>query len=77
MKVTNPQKTFKKGRLDKTIGHIKMKVISDLRSRAITKVVKEQLEPEVKPATHDPTSYIKLNKLVTSLKVITSKKGSD
>lgn len=59
------------------VGHIKMKGISDLRSKSITKVVKEQPEPEVKPATHDPTSYIKLNKLVTSLKVITSKKGSD
>lgn len=43
----------KKGRPDKVVGHLKMKVISDLESKTITKVVKEQLEPSVELTTDD------------------------
>ena len=51
-----------------------MQVISDLGSKTITKVVKEQLEPSVELTTDDSTSYIKFDKLVKSHKAVTSGK---
>ena len=53
---------------------LKMQVISDLGSKTITKVVKEQLEPSVELTTDDSTSYIKFDKLVKSHKAVTSGK---
>lgn len=64
----------KKGRPDKAVGLLKMKVISDLESKTITKVVKEQLEPSVELATDDSTSYIRFDKLVKSHEIVTSGK---
>ena len=67
-------KTPKRGRPNKAVGHLKMQVISDLGSKTITKVVKEQLEPSVELTTDDSTSYIKFDKLVKSHKAVTSGK---
>lgn len=64
----------KKGRPDKVVGHLKMKVIPNLESETITKVVKEQLEPSVQLTTDDSTSYTELDKLVKSHEAVTSGK---
>lgn len=69
---SHSMKPPKKGSPNKAVGHLKMQVISDLRSKTITRVVKEQLEPSVELTTDDSTSYIKFDKLVKSHKTVTS-----
>ena len=60
--VENP----KKGHKPKRIGHIKMHVISDLKSSTITDVVKEQVDKSAELVTDDSTSYPDLKKHVKS-----------
>lgn len=64
----------KKGRPAKTVGHLKMQVIPDLKSKTITDIVKEQLKPSVGLTTDDSTSYVKFDKHVGSHKSLTSGK---
>ena len=60
--VDNP----KKGRKPKRVNHIKMQVISDLKSNTITSVVKEQVDKSTELVTDDSTSYTKLIEHVNS-----------
>ena len=60
--VDNP----KKGRKPKRVNHIKMQVISDLKSNTITSVVKEQVDKTTELVTDDSTSYTKLIEHVNS-----------
>ena len=71
---SDSRKTPKRGKPNKAVGHLKMQVISDLGSKTITKVVKEQLEPSVELTTDDSISYIKFDKLVKNHKAVTSGK---
>lgn len=63
-----------KGRPSKTVGHLKMQVIPDLKSETITKIVKEQLGPSVELTTDDSTSYVNFDKHVASHRTVTSGK---
>ena len=60
--VENP----KPGRKPKRVNHIKMQVISDLKSNTITSVVKEQVDKTTELVTDDSTSYTKLIEHVNS-----------
>lgn len=64
----------KQGRPSKTVGHLKMQVIPDLRSETITDIVKEQLEPSVELTTDDSTSYIKFDEQVQSHQAVIADK---
>lgn len=66
----------KKGRPSKTVGHLKMQVIPDLKSETITGIVKEQLEPSVELTTDDSTSYIKFDEHVQSHQAVTADKNT-
>ena len=71
---TPSEKKIKKGRPAKTVGHPKMQVISDLKSKTITDIVKEQPEPSVELTADDSTSYVKFDKHASSHKTVTSGK---
>jgi len=60
--VENP----KPGRKPKRVNHIKMQVISDLKSNTITSIVKEQVDKSADLITDDSTSYTKLIEHVNS-----------
>lgn len=60
--VENPQK----GRKPKRVNHIKMHVISDLKSQTFTSIVKEQIHEDAELITDDSTSYTKLIEHVKS-----------
>lgn len=60
--VENP----KPGRKPKRVNHIKMQVISDLKSNTITSIVKEQVDKSADLTTDDSTSYTKLIEHVNS-----------
>ena len=60
--VDNP----KPGRKPKRVNHIKMQVISDLKSNTITSIVKEQIDKSADLITDDSTSYTKLIEHVNS-----------
>ena len=60
--VENP----KPGRKPKRVNHIKMQVISDLKSNTITSIVKEQVVKSADLITDDSTSYTKLIEHVNS-----------
>lgn len=66
----------KQGRPSKTVGHLKMQVIPDLRSETITDIVGEQLEPSVELTTDDSTSYIKFDEHVYSHQAVTADKNT-
>ena len=63
---STPRDTPKKGRKDKKAGHLKMKVIPDLKSATIISVVKERVDGESDLTTDDSTSYVDLEQLVNS-----------
>jgi len=50
----------------KSVKHIKMQVIKDLKSIPITNIVKEQVDKSAQLITNDSTSYHKLKKNVQS-----------
>lgn len=50
----------KKGHKPKSVKHIKMQVINDLKSNTITNIVKEQVDKSAQLITDDSTSYYKL-----------------
>ena len=56
----------KKGHKPKSVKHIKMRVINDLKSNTITNIVKEQVEKSAQLITDDSTSYFKLKEHVQS-----------
>jgi len=56
----------KKGHKPKSVKHIKMQVINDLKSNTITNIVKEQVEKSAQLITDDSTSYFKLKEHVQS-----------
>lgn len=56
----------KKGHKPKSVNHIKMKVINDLKSNTITNIVKEQVDKSAQLITDDSTSYYKLKEHVQS-----------
>ncbi len=65
------QKNPGKGRPSKTVGHLKMQVIPDLKSETITKIVKEQPEPSVELTTDDSTSYVNIRQVsISNYKII-------
>ena len=64
----------KKGRPAKTVGHLKMQVIPDLKSKTITDIVGGQLKPSVELTTDDSTSYVKFDKHVSNHRTVTSGK---
>ncbi|WP_270570314.1 IS1595 family transposase [Bacteroides eggerthii] len=75
VKSSSSEKAPKKGRSSKTVRHLKMQVISNLESEAITKIVKEQLETSVELTTDDSTSYIKFNEQVQSHQTVKADKN--
>lgn len=66
----------KQGRPSKTVRHLKMQVIPDLRSETITDIVKEQLDPSVELTTDDSTSYVKFDEHVHSHQAVTADKNT-
>ena len=56
----------KKGHKLKSVKHIKMQVINDLKSNTITNIVKEQVDKSAQLITDDSTSYYKLKEHVQS-----------
>lgn len=67
---------LKQRRPSKTVRHLKMQVIPDLKSETITDIVGERLEPSVELTTDDSTSYIKFDEYVQSHQAIVSDKSS-
>ena len=59
-KVSEP----KKGKKSRKVGHIKMKVVSDLKSASIDKVVSQCVSKDAQLDTDDSTSYVGLANLV-------------
>lgn len=57
---------LKPGQKPKRVNHIKMQVISDLKSNTITSIVKEQIDKSADLITDDSTSYTKLIEHVNS-----------
>jgi len=56
----------KKGHKSKSVNHIKMQVINNLKSNTITNIVKEQVDKSAQLITDDSTSYYKLKEHVQS-----------
>jgi hypothetical protein len=56
----------KKGHKLKSVKHIKMQVINDLKSNTITNIVKEQVDKSAQLITDNSTSYYKLKEHVQS-----------
>jgi hypothetical protein len=54
----------KKGKKSRKVGHIKMKVIEDLKANTIDSVVDECVSPQAHVKTDDSTSYVGLSKKV-------------
>jgi hypothetical protein len=54
----------KKGKKSRKVGHIKMKVVSDLKSATINKVVSQCVSKDAHLDTDDSTSYVGLADLV-------------
>lgn len=75
-KVPLSQEAPKQGKPFKTVGHLKMQVIPDLKSKTITETIKEQLEPSVELTTDDFLSYIKLNEYVHSHQTVAADKNT-
>jgi len=59
-KVSEP----KKGKKNRKVGHIKMKVIEDLKSKTIDEVVAQSVSKESRLTTDDSTSYVNLGDMV-------------
>jgi len=57
---------LQKGRKPKRVNHIKMQVISNLKSNTITNIVKEQVDKSAELIRDNSTSYIKLKERVQS-----------
>lgn len=70
------EKGLKKGRPSKTVKHLKMQVIPDLKSETITNIVKERLEPSVELTTDDSISYIKFNEHVQSHQAVVADRNT-
>jgi hypothetical protein len=70
------EKGLKKGRPSKTVKHLKLQVIPDLKSEAITDIVKERLEPSVELTTDGSTSYIKLNEHVQNHQAVVADRNT-
>lgn len=66
----------KKGRPSKTVKHLKMQVIPNLKSKTITDIVKEQLEPSVELTTDDSTAYIHFDEHVQSHQAVIADKNT-
>ncbi len=56
----HPRRVSIKEDLPGTVGHPKMQVIPDLKSKTITDIVGGQLKPSVELGTEDSTSHVKL-----------------
>lgn len=61
---SSPVPEPKEGGKSKTVGHLKMQVIPDLKADTITEIVKEQIEASVELTTDNSTSYGELKEHV-------------
>ena len=70
------EKAPEKGRPSKTVKHLKMQVIPDLKSKTITDIAGEHLESSVELTTDDSTSYVKFDEHVQSHQAIIADKNN-